>query len=178
MTMPLPHKKDGETVDLQRQPYPGDVCQVSAEHPNPTPFQVACAVLNVFSRHDQVLLVSHSQFNKGWSVGVERDLGDQLFPMLPDGASQRDLTVDEETYNAQRAFTLGLVAGLVAEQDGYTASPFCIMEVHRGECQLYDAQGKFKRMATNEVPPFITVDGEVVDNPEYSTNPAKSLPAR
>lgn len=128
--MPLPHKKDGDIVDLQRQPYPGDVCQVSAEHADETPFQTACAVLNVFSRHDQVLLTDHPEFTRGWTNGMTSNMGIQAFPL--------------DDYDAQRAFALGLVSGMVAAQRGYR-TPFCVVDSHNGKCELYDADGSLKK---------------------------------
>jgi hypothetical protein len=137
--MPLPHKKDGDIVDLQRQPYPGDVCQVSAEHGNETAFQTACAVLNVYSRYDQVLLTDHPEFTRGWTTGMTAQMGVKTFPVDPSPTG-----ADEEVYNAQRAFTLGLVSGMVAAQRGYR-TPFCVMDSHNGKCELYDADGNLKK---------------------------------
>lgn len=134
--MPLPHKKDGDIVDLQRQPYPGDVCQVSAEYGNETAFQTACAVMNVFSRYDQVLLTGHPEFNRGWTNGMTSRMGVQAFPIDPSPTG-----ADEEVYNAQRAFTLGLVSGMVATQRSYRTA-FCVFG--HSDCDKYDAYGNLK----------------------------------
>lgn len=140
--MPLPHKKDGEIVDLQRQPYPGDVCQVSAEHNNETAFQTACAVMNVFSRYDQVLLTNHPEFSRGWTNGMTSKMGVKSFPIDPSPTG-----MDEEVYNAQRAFTLGLVAGMVAQQRGYRTA-YCVF-AHSPDCSQYDADGNLKKKEVN-----------------------------
>jgi ferredoxin-thioredoxin reductase catalytic subunit len=51
---------------------------------------------------------------------------------------------DEEVYNAQRAFTLGLVSGMVARQRNYR-TPFCVVRLHNGKCEQYDADGNLKK---------------------------------
>jgi hypothetical protein len=142
--MPLPHKKDGDIVDLQRQPYPGDVCQVSAEDANETSFQTACAVMSVFSRYDQVLLTGHPEFSRGWTNGMTSKMGIQSFPL-----DSNPTGVDEDFYNAQRAFMLGLVSGLVAQQRNYR-TPFCVADSHNGKCELYDADGNLKKTEATE----------------------------
>lgn len=114
--------------EFTRESYPGDVCPASRDSKTPTAFEVACTTVGVNSRHDQIELVNHEQFGIGWEVGVERDLGGEMFPGLHqilDDEAPGVADLMQAIHTAQRAFTLGLVCGLVAEQKGYV-TPFCI----------------------------------------------------
>jgi hypothetical protein len=116
--------------------HPNDSCPISRDEEEQTAFQTACSVLNINYREVQAQLAEHEEFDQGWAVGVERDLGDHMFPNLHNTEG-----LPSEVYDSQRAFVLGLVAGLIAEQKGYP-SPFCNYPEHQQACQAVNADAQ------------------------------------
>jgi hypothetical protein len=116
--------------------HPNDSCPISRDEEEQTAFQAACSVLNINYPEVQAQLAEHEEFDQGWAVGIERDLGDHMFPNLHNTEG-----LPSEVYDSQRAFVLGLVAGLIAEQKGYP-SPFCNYPEHQQACQAVNADAQ------------------------------------
>jgi len=171
--------------------HPGDVCTESRDADSPTAFQEACGLMGVYP-HQENTLVANKWFGKGWDAGVERDLGAEFYPTEAHVIPYWPDNVRE----AQLAFILGLTAGLIAEVKGYDTA-YCIYKHNGGaDCVNEDdadqtddntgtagdrgdgGTGDYSSADTHrdpylpgrvtaDVQPFLIVDEEVVDNPDY-----------
>lgn len=129
------------TVDSSYSP--DDACPASRDADIPTAFQEAAGLMSV-PRWRQPFVANNKWFGKGWDAGIERDLGAEFYPTEDHVVPATPDNVRE----AQEAFALGLLAGLIAEVRQYP-TPHCIYTAHDNGSKCDEAETDYTAADTH-----------------------------